>query len=148
MPTVRCRVCGVFEDDDARRPVCPRCGLPAEARDFLMEGFRSPVSVIPEDTPEAYAAKVLAKATTLGLVRPGNSDRFLRIAIEPRSKAFGKIAERIREEIAKRRSAVDFAIANTEIEGGAVDDEVLRALNAWTRGEITDEELVEIAKRA
>ena len=44
--------------------------------------------------------------------------------------------------IAKRRDAVRFAIANTEIEGLSVSAEAQALLERWARGEIDDDELL------
>lgn len=45
-------------------------------------------------------------------------------------------------EIAKRKDAVRFAIANTEIEGLTVSLEAVALLERWARGEITDDDLL------
>ncbi len=45
-------------------------------------------------------------------------------------------------EIAKRKDAVRFAIANTEIEGLTVSPEAVALLERWARGEINDDELL------
>jgi hypothetical protein len=48
-------------------------------------------------------------------------------------------------EIAARKDAVRFAIANTEIDGGVVLPEARSLLERWVQGEIDDEELIEQA---
>ncbi len=51
------------------------------------------------------------------------------------------------DDVEARKAAARFAVANTEIEGGAVSAETKALLDRWVAGELDDDALIEEARR-